>query len=62
MIDFSTIVDEVIAQFTSKPGAKVTIRVEIEARDPKGFDENLQRAVKENSNTLRFESAEFEKE
>jgi hypothetical protein len=62
MIDFSTIVDEVIAQFTSKPSAKVTIRVEIEARDPKGFDENLQRAVRENTNTLGFSPAEFEKE
>ncbi len=35
---------------------------QIEARDPKGFDENLQRAVRENTNTLGFSPAEFEKE
>lgn len=61
-MDFSDIVDEVIAKFTSRPGTEVTIKVEIEARDRKGFEEPLQRTVRENCNTLKFRPAEFEKE
>ena len=61
-IEFSQIVDEVIAQFTSRPNAKVTIKVEIEAEDEKGFDENLQRAIRENCAVLHIEKAEFEAE
>lgn len=59
---FGQIVDEVVAQFTSRPGTTVTIRVEISAVDKKGFDENLQRAVRENSALLKIEPAEFERE
>ena len=59
---FSQIVDEVVAQFTSRPSATVTIKIEINAADKKGFDENLQRAVRENSALLKFEPAEFETE
>jgi len=59
-MDFATIMDEVVQQFTSKLGVDVTISVEIEARRLEGFDETLQRTVKENCNVLRFTSAEFE--
>ena len=59
---FSQIVDEVVAQFTSRPSATVTIKIEINAADKKGFDENLQRAVRENSALLKIEPAEFETE
>jgi citrate lyase gamma subunit len=59
---FSQIVDEVVAQFTSRPSATVTIKIEINAVDKKGFDENLQRAVRENSALLKIEPAEFETE
>jgi uncharacterized protein len=59
-MDFATIMDEVVQQFTSKLGVDVTISVEIEARSKDGFDESLQRTVKENCNVLRFGSAEFE--
>lgn len=61
-IVFGEIVDEVITQFTSRPGTNVTIKIEIEAKDERGFDENLQRAVRENCNMLHIEPAEFEKE
>jgi hypothetical protein len=57
---FADLVDEVVLQFTSRPGVKVKIAIEIQAESPKGFDEGLQRAVKENCNVLRFKSAEFE--
>jgi hypothetical protein len=60
-MDFAMIVDEVDEQFTSRLGVEVKISVEIQAtlhRD--GFDEAMQRAVKENCRVLRFGNAEFE--
>ncbi|WP_198926061.1 hypothetical protein [Acidithiobacillus thiooxidans] len=57
---FADIVDEVILQFTSHPGMKVKIAIEIEAESAAGFDDSLQRAVKENCNVLGFINAEFE--
>jgi hypothetical protein len=59
-MDFATIMDEVVQQFTAKLGVDVTISVEIEAKTRDGFDEALQRTVKENCNVLRFSNAEFE--
>lgn len=61
-IDFATIVDEVVQQFTAKLGVDVSISVEIQAKSKDGFDEALQRTIKENCNVLRFGSAEFESE
>ncbi len=61
-MDFATIMDEVVQQFTAKLGVDVTISVEIEAKSNAGFDEGLQRTVKENCNVLRFSNAEFEEE
>ena len=58
--DFAQIVDEVVQNFTTKPNAKVTISIEIQAEDTGGFDESTQRAVRENCNVLKFSSAEFE--
>jgi len=40
----------------------VTISVEIQAEDATGFDDNIQRPVRENCNVLKFSSAEFEGE
>ncbi|CAN7161038.1 DUF499 domain-containing protein [Paraburkholderia hospita] len=57
---FADLVDEVVLQFTSRPGVKVKIAIEIQADATIGFDDSLQRAVKENCNVLRFKSAEFE--
>lgn len=59
-INFATIIDEVVEQFTSELGVNVTISVEIRAKNTKGFSENTQRSVKENCNVLQFKSAEFE--
>ena len=61
-MDFATIMDEVVQQFTAKLGVDVTISVEIEAKSNAGFDEGLQRTVKENCNVLHFSNAEFEKD
>lgn len=57
---FADIVDEIVLQFTSRPGVKVNIAIEIQAESTAGFDDSLQRVVKENSNVLRFKNAEFE--
>lgn len=54
--------DEVVQQFTAKLGVNVKISVEIKASSRDGFDESMQRTVKENCNVLRFNSAEFEEE
>ena len=57
---FADLVDEVILQFTSRPGIKVKIAIEIQAETAAGFEDNLQRAVKENCKVLRFKNAEFD--
>jgi len=54
------LVDEVVLQFTARPGVKVKIAIEIQVDSATGFDDGLQRAVKENCNVLRFKNAEFE--
>lgn len=59
-LDFATIVEEVVQQFTARHNVNVTISIEIQAHAPQGFDEGLQRSVKENCNVLRFSSVEFE--
>jgi hypothetical protein len=50
----------VVQQFTTRTGVKVKIAIEIQAESSTGFDEALQRAVKENCNVLKFKNAEFE--
>lgn len=57
---FADLVDEVVLQFTSRPGVKVRTAIEIEAESATGFDDNVQRALKENCKVLRFKNAEFE--
>ena len=57
---FADLIDEVVLQFTSRPGVKVKIAIEIQAETATSFDDNIQRAVKENCKVLRFKNAEFE--
>lgn len=59
-MEFANIVDEVVQQFTAKLGVDVTISIEIQAKSKDGFDEALQRTIKENCNVLRFNNSEFE--
>ncbi|MGC9351036.1 MAG: ATP-binding protein [Sulfurovum sp.] len=58
--NFSEIVDELIQHFTVKTGVSVKIKIDIEAEADTGFDETVQRTVRENSSALRFIEAEFE--
>jgi len=59
-LQFAEIVDEVVAQFSALPGARVRINVDIEAESAEGFGDGTVRAAKENANTLKFRSADFE--
>ncbi len=57
---FDQIHDEIIKLFLTKPGVTVTLRLDITAQFSEGFDENLQRAARENSAALDFDDAEFD--
>ncbi len=59
-LDFATVVDEVIQNFTLKPGVEITVTIDIQAHSEKGFDDKLQRAVKENCGVLKFKACDFE--
>ena len=59
-IEFATLMEEVVQNFTSQFGVDVKVSIEISARSSKGFDANLQRAIKENCSMLKFGNAEFE--
>lgn len=59
-LDFSQVVNEVVANFTAQPGVQVKITIDIEASSADGFASSLQRAVKENCGVLRFGSVEFD--
>jgi predicted AAA+ superfamily ATPase len=57
---FADLIDEVVQHFTSRPGTVVRIAVEIGAESVQGFEDGLQRTVRENCRVLRFRNAEFE--
>lgn len=59
-LQFSEVSEEVLMLFTSKPGVKVTVKVEINAELPAGFDESTQRAVLENTRVLKFINRDFD--
>lgn len=57
---FADFVDEVVQPFTSRHGVQVSIAVEIRAESPAGFDDAVQRTVRENCQVLGVRPAEFE--
>lgn len=59
-LQFSDVADEVLMLFTQKPGVKVRISVEIEAESPSGFDDGIQRSVRENCDQLKFKNRTFD--
>lgn len=60
--DAGKIMEEVVKHLTSLSGAKVKVTLEITAELPDGAPDHVVRTVKENSNTLRFQSSEFHEE
>ena len=59
---FADLCDEVIMQFTNNPSVNVKIAIEIRAESVAGFNNGLQRVVKENCGVLGFKHAEFEED
>lgn len=60
-MDFKNIADEVIANLREQ-GINLVVKIEIEAVDSDGFDENKIRTVSENAKTLKFDQSGFESE
>jgi hypothetical protein len=58
--EMGLIFEEVIQRLTSLTGCEVDIHLEIRARRAEGFDEATVRTISENSQTLKFNSHEFE--
>jgi len=58
--DAARVAEEIIGHLTSLPGATANITLEIDIEVPDGIPEDRVRAVKENSNTLKFKSHGFE--
>lgn len=58
-LDFKNIADEVIANLREQ-GIDLVVKIEIEATDATGFDENKIRTVSENAKTLKFDQSGFE--
>jgi hypothetical protein len=58
-LQFSDVAEEVL-MLLNKPGVKLRIAVEIEAELSGGFDETVQRAVRENCDQLKFKNRSFE--
>jgi len=56
------IMEEIVKHLTSLSGARVKVTLEITAELPDGAPDHVVRTVKENSNTLRFQSSEFYEE
>ncbi|HEX6356066.1 DUF499 domain-containing protein [Actinophytocola sp.] len=59
-MDFKTIAEEVITPLRDDTSTNLTVRIEIEATDATGFDENKMRTVSENARTLKFDQSGFE--
>jgi hypothetical protein len=60
--DAGKIMEEVVKHLTSLSGANVKVTLEITAELPDGMPDHIVRTVKENCNTLRFQTSEFHEE
>jgi len=56
---FGDVVDEIIL-LLNRPDVRLKISVEIQAESASGFDDSVQRAVRENCNQLKFKNGGFE--
>ncbi|MEH3128692.1 MAG: Swt1 family HEPN domain-containing protein [Mycolicibacterium neoaurum] len=60
-LDFKNVADEIIANLREQ-GIDLVVKIEIEAVDTNGFDENKIRTLSENAKTLKFDQSGFESE
>jgi len=59
---YDEIQKEILNLLNSRPGTTVRLKLDIDADSAGGFDENVQRAVRENCGTLNFTQADFDDE
>ena len=59
-MDFKNVADEVIANLRADDGTELTVRIEIEATNQRGFGDGKVRTVSENAKTLKFDQSGFE--
>ena len=52
--DMGQVVEAIIEQLSTMPGADVTLKLEIDAEVPSGLDRAKVRTLMENANTLNF--------
>lgn len=57
---FGDVVDNIIQHLAERSDTRVIINIEIQAESANGFQEDIQRVLKENANTLKFRNAAFE--
>jgi len=58
-LDFKNVAEEILTHLRDS-GATLVVKVEIEAIDAGGFEENKIRTVSENAQTLKFDQSGFE--
>ena len=61
-MEFGTIYDEILKHFAKLPDARIEVTLDISAHSDHGFDEVLQRIIRENIRQLKFLNGEFEEE
>ncbi|MBK8205305.1 MAG: DUF499 domain-containing protein [Planctomycetes bacterium] len=59
-LEAAKIADEILTHLTALSGADVTVRLTIDGEFPDGVREDIQRIIKENARTLKFEEVEFD--
>lgn len=59
-LKFANIMKELVELFSSRHGTNVVIKVDIEVKDNRGFDESTIRAAKENCKVLGIKSSDFD--
>lgn len=60
--DAPKIAEEVVQHLVGLLGSEVTVKLDIDARVPEGFPENVVRTASENCRVLRFDQQESEEE
>jgi hypothetical protein len=59
-VDFKRIADEVLVHLAAHQGARLSVRIEIEATADDGFEDSRVRTVSENAANLKFDQSAFE--
>ena len=61
-LEAGRIAEEILSHLTSRPGAEVTVQLEIQARLPEGIQEKERQTIEANCQSLKFQHIGFERE